>query len=72
MNEDLWLELDKYSDAKEIAEQHWSYVKKVILNHVPDMDEKLLEQFGFHYKTAMIHGFGHGYEDAIKDIKNNS
>lgn len=47
--------------AKELAEAHWGYIKSLLEQHgeIP----KNVEIIGFHYKTAMIHGWGHGYED---------
>jgi hypothetical protein len=63
MEEKTWLDLDKYNDAKLLSEQHWSYVKKVILQSNPGINERELETIGFHYKTALVHGYGHGVED---------
>ena len=50
------------SRAKELAEAHWNYINATLSAHgVPD-DE--IEKVGFHYKTAFVHGYGHGQEDA--------
>jgi len=44
----------KEKTAKELADDHWEYV------------EKICEMM---YKTAMIHGYKHGWEDAKEDTK---
>lgn len=49
----------------EKATSHWEYVKSVIRTHVPDIEDDVLNIIGFHYKTAMCHGYKHGYEDAM-------
>ena len=47
-----WTDDEKYTEAKKIAEEHWSYVGRIC--------EMM-------YKDGMIHGYGHGWEDAKKD-----
>lgn len=48
--------------AKEIAENHWEYIEKVILlEHLGPVN---LDRIKFHYITALIHGFCHGVEAA--------
>jgi len=43
----------------ELAEAHWKYVEAVLEAHnVHNVDE-----IGFHYKSAFIHGYKHGVED---------
>ena len=50
--------------SKELTQEHWKYIEDVLINHgIPDSE---LERIGFHYRTAMIHGYKHGYADAIK------
>jgi len=58
-----WDEQEKYSHAKELANQHWSYVKRVILQHQPDIPVNILEMVEYHYVSALTHGWGHGWED---------
>ena len=58
-----WDEQEKYKHAKELATQHWSYVKQVILNHNPNISVSELNRIEYHYITAMTHGWGHGWED---------
>ena len=53
-------------DVKKLAAAHWDYVKQVILLH-ENMDAEIditqvVEMIGYHYQTAMIHGFKHGFE----------
>ena len=44
-----WTDKPIYEKAKELAEEHWSYVGRIC--------EMM-------YKDGMIHGYGHGWEDA--------
>ena len=48
--------------AKELAEAHWKYIEAVL--YVSGVQEQEVKRIGFHYRTAMIHGYGHGVEDA--------
>ena len=48
-------------EFRERAEAHWKYVEQVIRLH--GESEMVIQKIGFHYKTAIIHGYGHGYED---------
>ena len=58
------------SDFEDKASQHWNYVKEVIRDgrkdddyvHLSIMD--YLTIISYHYKTAMIHGYKHGIEEA--------
>jgi hypothetical protein len=57
-------------DIKKLAENHWEYVKLVILLHEQadrqiDVDE-VVNLIGFHYKSALMHGYGHGLEEGYK------
>ena len=59
--------LQKMTD-KEIAllaENHWGYVREVLEDAGADSDQ-LIERIGFHYRTAMVHGFKHGAEERKK------
>lgn len=53
--------------AQLLAEEHWAYISGLIAVHNQHMspeetkDMKVLE---FHYKTAMVHGYKHGQQDA--------
>lgn len=50
-----------------MVEAHWEYVKSVLemeLSEDLQTDkEGYIDRIGFHYKTAMIHGYKHGQED---------
>ena len=48
--------------AEKLAEAHWSYIKELLLTHGEHIDN--VEKIGFHYKSAMIHGYKHGVADA--------
>ena len=47
-------------EAEELALAHWEYVEKV-LEHT-DLKPNEIENIGFHYITAFIHGYKHGKE----------
>lgn len=47
-------------NPEELANAHWSYVESVLIAHGVTME--IITQCGFHYRTAMIHGFKHGVE----------
>jgi hypothetical protein len=49
------------TDFDKSAKEHWEYVKEVLLTH--GEDEAVVEKIGFHYVTAMKHGYKHGLED---------
>jgi hypothetical protein len=46
--------------ATELAAAHWGYIDKVLTTHA--VPKREIEAIGFHYRTAMIHGFKHGVE----------
>lgn len=48
------------SKSKEEAEAHWSYVQAMLMTH--GLSDELISVCGWHYRTAMIHGFKHGVE----------
>lgn len=56
-----------YNDfADELVLAHWSYIKSLLESEIPE-DVKLskteyIEKVGFHYKSAMIHGYKHAVE----------
>lgn len=53
------------SRAKELTEAHWDYIKKVL--RTTGIDDEYIEIIGFHYCTALFHGYNHGWEDAKND-----
>lgn len=46
--------------SEELAEDHWGYIKELLLTH--NEDDISIERIGFHYKTAFIHGYKHAME----------
>ena len=48
--------------VKELCQAHWEYVKAVLDASGFDGD---VECIGFHYRTAMEHGYKHGWADAM-------
>lgn len=46
--------------AKQLAGEHWDYIGALLkVTGVPDVES---ERIGFHYRSALIHGFKHGAE----------
>ena len=52
---------------QEEAEKHWQYVKSVIEQHNENLDKPTIDIIGFHYITAMVHGYKHGYKHGYND-----
>ena len=52
--------------AEKLAADHWKYLEGLLESH--NVDEKAVEAIGFHYRTAMVHGFKHGVEASRKWI----
>ena len=50
---------------EERVEEHWAYIRSLLEAH--GESPNIIEKIGFHYRTAMLHGFGHGYEEGKKD-----
>ena len=53
--------LPKQQNPESLADAHWDYVKAV-LEHAGETPE-IIGIIGFHYRTAMIHGYKHGRND---------
>jgi hypothetical protein len=53
--------------AEQLAEDHWGYVKQLLELTLEGTngsgDDRRIEEIGFHYKSAMIHGWKHRDED---------
>ena len=47
--------------AEQIAEEHWEYLKGVLEN--AGLLDYRIEEIGYHYKTAFIHGWKHALEE---------
>ena len=53
-------------EVTEMCEQHWNYVKGILLTHGENPD--VIDKIGWHYIQAMIHGYKH----AVQDIENGN
>lgn len=51
-------ELNKMTDA------HWDYIREVLYTH--DVGNDTINKIGFHYKSAMKHGYKHAKEEYEK------
>jgi hypothetical protein len=51
-----------WGQAQAIAEEHWEYIRRLLVTHGDDGDPDELAKIEFHYKSAMIHGYKHGQE----------
>lgn len=56
--------------GKLLAAAHWGYIKSLFLTH--KLSARAIKVIGFHYVSAFIHGYKHGYEQALEDFKNGS
>lgn len=49
-------------NAAALATAHWQYIETLLIAH--GENARVIELIGFHYQSAMIHGYKHGYADA--------
>ena len=63
MSDRVELRKPKQTYPEKLAADHWGYVDALFAVH--GVNEKAREVIGFHYKSAMVHGFKHGVEFAI-------
>ena len=47
-------------EEKELANDHWAYVRQVLAHDC--VDEGEIERVGFHFREAFKHGFKHADE----------
>ena len=53
---------------EESIQKHWEYVREAVRDGRDEADtismtvHEYLENVGYHYKTAMLHGYKHGVE----------
>lgn len=52
--------------VEKLIDDHWEYVKGVLESYKEDLD---IGEIAFHYKTAFLHGYKHGWDDAKIDGK---
>ena len=50
--------------VEKLAEEHWSYVEKVLV--VAGEDELTIAKIRFHYISAFIHGYKHAEDCGCK------
>ena len=55
-------------DPKTVAAEHWKYIQRLLLAHRVDFE--LIDKIAFHYQTAFVHGWKHGWEGAESDNEN--
>jgi hypothetical protein len=55
------------SRAKELADAHWIGYIKPLLESTKAYSDDTIALIGFHYHSAAVHFWGHGYEDASKE-----
>jgi len=57
------------AEFKKNAKLHWGYIESLLEKHYPDEDticlmkEDFFNIIGFHYRTAMEHGYKHALQD---------
>lgn len=51
---------DDTERAESLATAHWLYIESLLSAH--GQDETTIEQCGFHYRTAFVHGWKHAME----------
>lgn len=59
--------------AEELSALHWKYIEGVL--YVSGVEEKEVKKIGYFYKTAMFHGYNHGWEDSqnfLKEMNNGN
>lgn len=49
------------SEAQKLADEHWAYVEDLLIIHGESPES--INKYGFHYKSAFIHGYKHAKED---------
>jgi len=65
-------------DFKKEAEAHWKYTAGIIklshLSYIPpnNYTKMFLKLAKYLYIQAMVHGYGHGVEDAKREVNNEN
>ena len=52
------------TNPKELSRLHWEYIDQTLKLHGVDTERR--KQIGYHYRTAMEHGYKHGVDEALK------
>jgi hypothetical protein len=50
------------------ADEHWKWLR-CFLKDVCDVDDEALKKYGRIYFDAMVHGYKHGYQDALDEVE---
>ena len=53
------------NDMEKLVEAHWKYIEGMLKVH-GEMED-MIKVIGYHYKTAFIHGYKHGVEEALSE-----
>lgn len=53
------------NQAKQLSEEHWSYIASLL--KAVGIPEELIEKYGFMYRTSMVHGYKHGFEESTNN-----
>ena len=59
-------------ELKKMCDEHWSYIRKLVVMHDEHLDPKIVDKIGYHYTTAMYHGYKHAVEDMGKQVDKNN
>lgn len=54
------------AEVKQLIAEHWSYVEGMLVAH--NVSPSDLRVAGFHYRSAMLHGWKHAKEDSGEPI----
>lgn len=49
-----------------LVDEHWQYIRALLIQHGEDFGT--VEKIGFHYRTAMEHGWKHAVEMMVNKI----
>ena len=55
-------------EIKKLVDEHWKYIEGLLMVH-GETPEKNMRVIEYHYKTAMLHGYKHGQEEAQKAFR---
>lgn len=55
------------SKLKETLNAHWTYINGLLEVH--GVKKSTLKKISYHYQTAFIHGYKHGFEDALEEVE---
>lgn len=53
-------------ELEKLAEDHWEKYVKILVELHDNLAPSTIKKIGFHYKTALIHGYGHRVKEEKK------